>query len=197
MQTVKWVVLGGVIVLCLSGSFSQPIYDSFVEYPALLTAPSCVPPEEAYVHIGGGFFSVFESRVGKFGGSEGSVILRLRKLYHSSRFCYRPEGEMILRSSRGGTFCFSMERLDYVEPKNQETLFYRLRLFPKEGCRSEVLMACLICSATVEASPKLTGTLYIVMINGSVEVVEIRITGRSENQADKHLHKVIAALTVL
>ncbi|MBI9106404.1 MAG: hypothetical protein JEZ04_06615 [Spirochaetales bacterium] len=90
-----------------------------------------------------------------------------------------------------------MERLDYVKLNDQGTPLYRMRLFPGGDCESDILMAYLICSATAESSPTLMGKLYIMWANTPVEVLEVRIPGRNESQADNHLYKVIAVLTEL
>jgi len=197
MKGVKGVIGVIFLVLMLSGSFSPGGWDSQFKYASLLTAPSYIPPEEAYTHIGGGFFSVFDSRMGTFNKGAGAVIMQLKKLYHSSLFVYRPKGDLVLRFSNGDSWCFSMEKLDYVASEDNGIPLYRIRLFPQEGCHSDVLMACFIGSATAESSPKLEGELYILRTNSPWEVMDIRIAGRNELRADNHLYKVVAAVTEL
>ena len=158
----------------------------------LYMKPSFIPAEEAYTHIAGGFFSVFESRVGRAesedGGDPGSCCIQLKKLNYQSKFVYLPEGDIILKNESGSETVFKMEKLDYVEADGGLP-YYRISC---SGGR-----AYLICYATVSTSPVLYGTFLVVSETGAESRYNIRISGRNENRADNHLHKVIAAVTEL
>lgn len=167
--------------------FCSTVYAS-ADMDALINQASFIPGEEAYVHIAGGFFSVFESRVGRTYATDqciGSICMKLNKLKYSSQFVYHPEGKIVLKTGVQDKVSFDMSKLDYIQYGIDNSLCYRL------ACKDAVL----ICAATGKHSPILEGQLFLISDNTIKESCTIRIAGRGENEADNHLHKVIARIS--
>jgi hypothetical protein len=208
-----------VLIILLTGSTSEMFSDKIVNnYDILLNSASYVPEEEAYIHIAGGFFSVFEGKGGIIINSEnqinmglpkaqetftytesncGYIKMKLHRLEYTSRFVYRPEGNLIIQIPGQESMCFSMEKLDYVDVTGSLEPCYRLSgsLLDCEGTENNLIKAQLICFAVGGSNPVLCGGLYLTDTSGKVVCYPIRISGRRGNEADNHLHKVIAKVS--
>jgi len=204
------------LIIFFTGSSSEIILDtSIANYDTLLYSDSYVPDEEAYIHIAGGFFSVFEGKGGIIIGSDyyngnslpkdyetetfkesncGYIKMKLQKLEYTSRFVYRPKGNLIIRIPGYEANNFAMEKLDYVNAPGYSDPCYRLSgsLLNNMGKLSK---AQLICFAVGGSNPVLCGGLYITDSKNEVTCYPIRISGRRDNEADNHLHKVIARVS--
>ena len=205
------VIIAG--MLFVGGTVPNGEFSTGSELENLYRSSSYIPEEEAYTHIAGGFFSVFEGRIGKIyaGGDitgtacidkklsedalRGSSSIKLNKLRYESRFKYLPEGEIVLNRNDGAEYSFSMKSLDYVDCK--DIPFYRLTLSPGINCPADIQNAYLICYATVSSRPYLYGILSVTTKTQRPDNYYLRISGRDENQADVHLYKKIAAVTEL
>ena len=208
-----------VLIIILTGSTSELFSDKLINnYDILLNSPSYVPEEEAYIHIAGGFFSVFEGKGGVIICSEkqinqglpkawetitytesncGYIKMKLHRLEYTSRFVYKPEGNLIIQIPGQESKCFSMEKLDYVDVTGSLEPCYRLSgsLLDCDGTENNLIKAQLICFAVGETSPVLYGGLYLTDSSDKVVCYPIRIYGRGGNEADNHLHKVIARVS--
>jgi len=215
MRITEIIAVAALIIL-FTASSSEIISDtSNADYDILLYSDSYVPDEEAYIHIAGGFFSVFEGRGGIVIGSDyynnnslpmdyetetfkesncGYIKMKLQKLEYTSRFVYRPKGNLIIRIPEDDATSFSMEKLDYVKVPGHSEPCYRLSgsLLDNTG---KVNKAQLICFAVGGSNPVLCGGLYITDSKDKITCYPIRISGRRDNEADNHLHKVIARVS--
>jgi hypothetical protein len=171
----------------------------------LLSAPSFVPEEELYIHIAGGYFSYFESKTGRtskpnivslpnskqeFSNTtakdSGSIKIVLSKLGYESRFVYLPKGKLIFSNGSKDNEIFILNKLDYVQIPGSDTPVYRLSAVNPENNRK----ASLITTPIGTDVPRLIGNLYIED-NNNLESFDIRIYGRNENEAERHLWKKI------
>lgn len=204
------------IILLFAVSSSEIIADTTIEnYEVLLNSESYVSCEEAYIHIAGGFFSVFEGRCGiiinsgnyngnglpkdyetKYIGDSntGYIKMKLNKLEYISRFVYKLNGKLIIKIPGYEANSFTMEKLDYVKVPDHSEPCYRLS-GSLSDTNAKVKKVQLICFAEGESNPVLYGGLYITDPTDKVTCYPIRISGRRDNEADNHLHKVIARVS--
>jgi len=179
-------VIAATATLSLNGSVCASFRVSGV--PEVLKAPSFLPANERFVHIGGGFFSYFDQKPGSLvyynARSAGTMSFELNALRHESRFVYLPEGTITLRDDRGNLRCFALERLDYVRLPGSEVPAYRLT--------GEDIT--LVATDSGHAAPSLAGELY-VRSGHTYECFTISIRGRNEKEAERHLWRKIERVT--
>lgn len=206
------------LIIIFTGSSSELLsVDSKINYEALLNSDSYVPEKEAYIHIAGGFYSVFEGKGGmifetenkssnSFPGKEdtiqdknsdyGYIKMKLERLEYTSRFIYRPKGDLIIQTPGQEAKCFSMEKLDYISVPGYSEPCYRLSGSLSDCNESQkIIEAHLICYAEGGTNPVLYGNIYLTDYTGLIVCYPIKIGGRRENAADNHLHKVIARVS--
>ncbi|UCF97307.1 MAG: hypothetical protein JSV89_19360 [Spirochaetaceae bacterium] len=185
------------------GKPEEPVWE-------LLESPSFVPQqEESFIHIAGGFFSRFNRRFGAisqcrellrpdFGsGSEytegGTIRFSLKSLGYRSSMVYLPAGSIELCTVDGDTRSFSMGVLDYVQIAGRDLPCYRL------SATDELDISCtavLVCAAIGTEMPLLIGTLYIVSNSGDdIKSYKVQIVGRNSVEAERHLLKVVEAVS--
>jgi len=217
MKITEIIAVAALIIL-LTGSSSEIISDtSIADYNTLLYSDSYVPDEEAYIHIAGGFFSVFEGKGGIVFNSQkqfnlclpraedapsniksncGYIKMKLDRLEYTSRFVYKPIGNLVIQIPGKEPKCFTMEKLDYVYVPGHIEPCYRLSGLLSDCDKPEIIIKSqLICFAEGGRNPVLYGGLYITDSSEKVLCYPIRISGRRENAADNHLHKVIARVS--
>jgi len=211
------VVLTGLLLGVMLEHAEMTEADSETIFEQWCFSQSFVPEEEVYVHIAGGFFSVFEGRVGSiYQGKKdllsewqdyssycserrhcGSICMKLKKLRYSSRFVYLPEGEIVLQGEDAQKVSFTMQKLDYVLSGDDDSVYYRIHCLPSVDCEPGLNSAYLICFATENPTPVLFGFFCLLSDTGIEKSFAVRIGGRNENRADNHLQKVIVRATEL
>ena len=207
-----------ILIILLTGSSSEIISNQLTyNYNILINSNSYVPEEEAYIHIAGGFFSVFEGIGGIVFNSKkqfnlclpksedspshiksncGYIKMKLDRLEYTSRFVYKPMGNLVIQIPGKEPKCFTMEKLDYVYVPGHIEPCYRLSGSLSDCAKPEIIIKSqLICFAEGGINPVLYGGLYITDSSEKVLCYPIRIRGRRENEADNHLHKVIARVS--
>lgn len=188
MKATGWMFVIAVGMARASGAALPPA--AVVGVPEVLDAPSYIPAEERYVHIAGGFFSYFDRKFGTVtDGNDrcrGTVCIEIDGLQQDSRFGYQTEGFIIFRDDRGNLRSFALERLDYVRLPGSDVPAYRL------AGQGGILVA-MDCG---RAPPSLVGELYVREGSG-YECFTISIRGRSENEAECHLWRMIERVTTL
>ena len=215
MKTKGFIQLCVFIIFMISGEITAAVADEGMDLVSIMEAPSYVPKEEAYIHIAGGFFSVFDGQKGKVFSAAytadelavkrqnelnmdrqtcGSVKMKLSRLEYCSRFVYRPEGALSVEIA-GETQNFAMVKLDYVAFSDSKEPFYRLSGTSGSAEAGRNSEAGLICYVENSSRPILYGILCIRYESGAVSCYPVRICGRGENEAEKHLSKVITSLS--
>jgi hypothetical protein len=216
MRMFKMLILTGLLLGFALEYAEVAVLDCETTREQWYLSPSFLPEQEPYVHIAGGFFSVFGGRVGSlFPCREdllserqnsyqaycrkneccGSLCIKLKKLKYSSRFVYLPEGEIILNIENSQKVSFTMQKLDYVSSYDDDGFLY-YRIYCRSSGNYET-NAYLVCFATESTSPVLFGFFIILSDTGIEKKFAVRIGGRNENQAENHLQKVIVAVTEL
>ncbi len=213
MKAVRMIVISVFSLLLLNGAELDKDLKSRLELEKLCQSYSFIPEEEAYTHIAGGFFSVFEGRVGKiFKESKtlsgeslfnqvdnsqniGCVCMSLKKMGYNSRFNYKLEGKLTVSFSDGNKQSFSMSEIDYIDSAHKDLPFYRISFMPAAGSNHEISEAYFISCASVSSKPSLYGLLVIIREDHWPVNYYVRISGRNELDADVHLHKVIQAVS--
>ena len=198
-----WGVIAGIqSSLSEQGGIQKELFD-------LLDSPSHVPKEEPYVHLAGGFFSLFDRRTGELRFASGlsqcepaaqsavrqlqscvRVRIRLESLRGGSAFVYILQGNLILYDSAGGCYRCRLERLDYSAPTGVQVPYYRL-LFtvPQIDGRGVMLIR-----AVEGTRPRSSG--YLLLCRGEEWAVYfLEICGRSELQAEHHLCRFVERMS--
>jgi len=155
------------------------------------------PEEELPVHIAGGFFSAFDRRQGyTYGekgfraGSPGFLRIRLEGLDHREPWVYLPAGKIELIRPDRRKITLDMERLDYYLHTPTGELWFRLT------CCSGGGDWCLLCRVGSSGTPTLEGLVFRKGPFGFCRrICGFTIKGRSENEAEAHLQKVVTPVT--
>lgn len=179
-------------------------------------APSSLPKEELSMHIGGGFFSVYEARHGCIYALDstalpkgvgdaflykeqhepiGELVMVVQRLRSDSPYVYAIDG-FVKVSVDGTEQIFSMDRIDYVYDSKDEHLYYRLTCTPLSGCDNSICQVYLLCYNCGQNQPVLVGSVWYISQEGALEASYLFfITGRNELDAERHLEKKIAMAT--
>lgn len=188
MTAVERLVVG-IAMLCAGGVASPAGSGECVRVPVRVAAEPCVPQEERFVHIGGGFFSYFDSRTGSLAGTTGRAVgtirLELESLRSESRFVYLLEGFITVRTDGRRSRTIAMECLDYVWLPGSNEPAYRL---VGEG-------VVMIGIDKGVAPPCFLGELYLRTGN-RYERYAVSILGRCESDAERHLWQRIERVTL-
>ena len=123
------ILLGLIVVGVEAHAVEAPLSEiERAEVLALTEAPSFVPECEKYIHIGGGFFSIFDTQTGVLSSSTGDGTIRfsLEKLRWESTYVYLPEGPCRVRLPGADQIELNMDRLDYIEDHRTGRPLYRL-----------------------------------------------------------------------
>lgn len=185
------VIILSTVFFMLSGSVPTCPFSS--PWESLALSESYVPQNEKFIHIGGGFFAHFNSQNGiianQENGCSGAIRFRLKSLGWESRFVYLPEGDFSINLHSGEDIELYMVRLDYVEIPGSGRPLYRLTAVSGE------IRAVLISdspASNISNSPHLEGILILIR-GGDYSVSKVRITGRNEYDAERHLNRVVDA----
>jgi len=190
MRVAMLLVLAVVVVPMgvLGSDLSEHEIDFLV---ALADAPSFVPECEKYIHIGGGFFCTFDTQRGVLAapgaGEDGALQFRLDGLRWESTYVYLPEGECNVRLPGGCVSELRMECLDYVEDPRTGRPLYRL---VAAGAGMRVVLIADSPDPDNSSGPHLEGFLLVAQNTGRT-VVGLRMRGRNECEAERHLNRVV------
>ena len=155
------------------------------------------PAEELPVHIAGGFFSVFDRRQGHTREERGdrpeltgSIRLRLEGLEHQGPWVYLPSGKIELKPPGQRKITLEMQRLDYYLHTPTGELMFRLT-----GCSGGGKW-CILCRVGSFGTPTLEGFVFRKGPFGFCRrICGFTIRGRSGNEAETHLQKVVTPAT--
>jgi len=179
-------------------------------------APSSIPVEELFIHLPGGFFSVYEAKQGAVYSPDinilpkavgnaflyreqheclGQLVMVLDAIRYDSPYVYTIDG-LVKVFVNGTEQILSMDRIDYVCDSEHNNLCYRLTCTPRSGCDSNIGHVYMICCSCGQDQSVLVGSISYISQDGGLKASYLFfITGRNELDAERHLLKKIAKAT--
>lgn len=180
-------------------------------------APSAIPNDEDPVPLPAEFFSLYDAKQGYFYSPDshtlpketkdaflykeqheslGKLVMDLDQLEYDSPYGYRTDG-MIKVSVDGTEQIFSMDKIDFTCSEEDGDLCYRVACTPESGCGQVIDKMYMLCYSCGEDQSVLVGSISYISQKGDLEVsYPFFITGRGEQDAERHLQKKIAMATV-